>query len=118
MLSLSATLVRRVVYMKPVPAVDTRRAITTLMHRGTKFSQQIWAICGFTSDTNAAYRAFDFTAILYNGFSKTQMVDRIKIGEIARRSFSQILAGLHQPGSRPEIRNFRILITYTLYNNS
>lgn len=31
MLSLSATLVRRVVYMKPVPAVDSIRAMTTLM---------------------------------------------------------------------------------------
>lgn len=31
MLSFSATLVRRVVYIKPVPAVDSIRAITTLM---------------------------------------------------------------------------------------
>ena len=34
MLSFSATLVRRVVYMNPVPAVDTSRAITTLEEVG------------------------------------------------------------------------------------
>ncbi len=81
MLSLSATLVRRVVYMKPVPADDTSLAMTTLLcERCKKIGKRVKlsALLPFLYQSRAellsmqarasvdAYRAFDLAAIVSN----------------------------------------------------
>ena len=76
MLSLSATLVRRVVYMNPVPAVETSRAITTLSSEKEESKVETMLAlpsqpltkhgCDYERCTRKfAYRAFDLTAMTW-----------------------------------------------------